>query len=112
MVPVDPGPQLVPMESLPVPTSLVGAVVFFGLLAMIAWLLVRETLRIVLKPALLVAAIALVAVWAGLLDETVIGRSLSWLGDRLVVGVSLASEWATEAWEAVGTGAPGADENG
>lgn len=112
MVPVDPGPQLVRMESLPIPTSLVGAVVFFGLLAMIAWLLIRETLRIVLKPALVITAIALIAVWAGVLDETVIGRSLTWLGDRLVVGVSLASEWATEAWEAVGTGAPGVDENG
>ena len=95
------------MESLPVPSSLVGAVVFFGLLAMIAWLLIRETLRIVLKPALVVAAIALIAVWAGVLDETVVGRSLTWLGDRLVVGLSLASEWATEAWESVGTGSPG-----
>lgn len=112
VVPVDPGPQLVRMESLPVPTSLVGAVLFFGLLAMIAWLLIRETLRIVLKPALVVAAIALVAVWAGVLDETVIGRSLTWLGDQLVVGLSLAAEWATEAWEAVGAGAPGADGNG
>lgn len=112
MVSVDPGPQLVQMESLPVPTSLVGAVVFFGLLAMIAWLLIRETLRIVLKPALVVAAIALLAVWAGFLDETVIGRSLTWLGDRLVIGLSLASEWAIEAWEAVGPGAPGVDENG
>lgn len=112
MVPADLGLQLVRMESLPVPTSLVGAVVFFGLLAMIAWLLIRETLRIVLKPALVVAAIALVAVWAGVLDETVIGRSLTWLGDQLVVGLSLAAEWASEAWEAVGTGAPGADANG
>lgn len=112
MVPADPGPHLVRMESLPVPTSLVGAVVFFGLLAMIAWLLIRETLRIVLKPALVVVAIALVAVWAGVLDETVIGRSLTWLGDRLVVGLSLAAEWATRAWEAVGTGAPGTDAPG
>lgn len=112
MVRTAPGPQLVPMESLPVPTSLVGAVVFFGLLAMIAWLLVRETLRIILKPALVVAAVALIAVWAGVLDETVIGRSLTWLGDRLVVGLSLASEWAAEAWEAVGTGAAGTGESG
>lgn len=112
MVPVDPDLQLVRMESLPIPSSLVGAVVFFGLLAMIAWLLIRETLRIVLKPALVVAAIALIAVWAGVLDETVVGRSLTWLGDRLVVGLSLASEWATEAWESVGTGSSGVDENG
>jgi len=100
------------MESLPVPTSFVGAVVFFGLLAMIAWLLIRETLRIVLKPALVVAALVLIAVWVGVLDETVVGRWLTWLGDRLVVGLSLASEWAVDAWEAVGTSAPGVDDNG
>lgn len=100
------------MESLPVPASLVGAVVFFGLLAMIAWLLIRETLRIVLKPALVIAAVALIAVWAGVLDETVIGDSLTWLGDQLLDGVATASEWATEAWETVGAGTPGREKRG
>lgn len=111
MVPVDRGLQLVRMESLPVPTSLVGALVFFGLLAMIAWLLIRETLRIVLKPALVLAAVALIAVWTGVLDETVVGESLTWLGDRLLVGVSLASEWAIDTWETVG-GPRGIEEGG
>lgn len=94
------------MESLPVPTSLIGAVVFFGLLAMIAQLVIRETLRIVLKPALIVAGLALLAVWAGVLDETVVGESLTWLGDRLVLGLSIAGEWAASAWETYGAGAP------
>lgn len=111
MVPGDRRLQLDRMESLPVPTSLVGALVFFGLLAMIAWLLIRETLRIVLKPALVVAAVALIAVWAGVLDETVPGEWLTWLGDRLVVGVSLASEWAVDAWETV-DGPRGIEEGG
>lgn len=87
------------MESIPVPSSLVGALVFFGLLAMVMWLVIRETLRIVLKPALVVAALALVAVWAGLLDETAIGSGLTWMGDQLIRGVSLAAEWATDAFE-------------
>lgn len=87
------------MESLPVPSSLIGALVFFGLLGMIAWLLVRETLRVVLRPALALAAVVMLAVWVGVLDETVVGESLAWLGDRLVVGVTAASEWATDAWE-------------
>lgn len=90
------------------PSSLIGAVVFFGLLGMIAWLAIRETLRIVLKPALVVAALALLAVWAGVLDETVVGRSLAWVGEQLVVGVTAASEWAGEAWEGY-TGAQSGD---
>lgn len=87
------------MESIPIPSSLVGALVFFGLLAMIMWLVIRETLRIVLKPLLLVAALALVAVWAGLLDETVIGTGLTWMGDQLIRGVGFAAEWAAAAFE-------------
>lgn len=98
------------MESLPVPSTLIGALVFFGLLGMIAWLAIRETLRLVLKPALVVAGIALIAVWAGLLDETVVGRSLAWMGEQLIVGVSTASEWASEAWEGYAVGSP--DEGG
>lgn len=95
------------METLPVPSSLIGAVVFFGLLGMIAWLAIRETLRIVLKPALVVAALVLLAVWAGVLDETVVGRSLAWIGDQLVVGATAAGEWASEAWEGYAGGRTG-----
>lgn len=87
------------MESLPIPSSLVGALVFFGLLTMIMWLAIRETLRIILKPVLVIAALALVAIWAGLLDETVVGTGLTWIGDRLIRGVSVAAEWAASAFE-------------
>ncbi|MGI9038245.1 MAG: hypothetical protein ACR2GQ_05200 [Gemmatimonadota bacterium] len=87
------------MESIPIPSSLVGALVFFGLLVMVMWLVIRETLRIILKPALVVAVLALGAVWAGLLDQTVIGSGLTWMGDQLIHGVALAAEWATDAFE-------------
>lgn len=87
------------MESLPVPSSLLGAIVFFALLAMIAWLLIRETLRIVLKPALLLVGVVLIAVWAGFLDGTVVERWLSWLGDRLILAVADVAEWVTSAYE-------------
>lgn len=95
------------MEALPVPSSLVGAIVFFALLAMIAWLLIRETLRIVLKPALLFAGIVLIAVWAGLLGGTVVERWMSWLGDRLILAVAGVAEWVGVAYERIGGGGPG-----
>lgn len=87
------------MDALPIPSSLLGALVFFGLLGMLAWLLIRETLRIVLRPVLIVAALVLVAVWIGVLDQTVVGRWLSWTGDQLVQGVTVAAQWAAGAWE-------------
>lgn len=83
----------------PIPSSLLGAVVFLGLLAMIGWLLIRETLRIVLKPALVFILLALLAVWAGLLDGTVVEEVLSWMGDRLILAVTAISEWAVGAFE-------------
>ena len=95
------------MDGLPLPTSLVGAAVFFGLLGMLAWLLIRETLRLVLRPALVTAALLLIAIWAGLLDETVVGGWLSWIGEQLIAGVSAASQWAASVWEGAGGGASG-----
>lgn len=87
------------MES-QIPNSLIGALVFFGLLAMIAWLFVRETLRIVLKPLLLVALVAFGAVWAGFLEGTAVEGALAWTGERLIVGISAAAEWVEGAYEA------------
>lgn len=87
-----------PMES-QIPSSLIGAAVFFGLATMIAWLLIRETLRIVLKPLLLVVLLALAAVWAGLLEGTVLEEILAWTGERLVVGLAAVAEWVGGAYE-------------
>jgi len=87
------------LEVGPLPSSLLGAAVFFGILTMIGWLLIKETLRLVLKPALVFMLLALLAVWAGLLEGTVIEQTLSWLGDRLILGVTAVSEWAVGAFE-------------
>lgn len=76
------------------------------MLAIIAWLLIRETLRIVLKPALVFILLALLAVWAGLLDGTVVEGFLSWMGDRLILAVTAISEWAVGAFETVSGSAP------
>lgn len=97
------------MDAIPVPSSLLGALVFFGLLGMLAWLLIRETLRLVLKPALVVAGLVLAAVWTGMLDQTVVGRWLSWTGERVVAGAAAAGHWAAGAWEASEETSPGTD---
>lgn len=94
------------MDIGPLPSSLLGAVVFFGLLAMIGWLLIRETLRIVLKPALVFVLVALIAVWAGFLDGTLVEEALSWTGDRLILGVAVVAEWAVEAFDTASGGSP------
>ena len=95
------------METGFLPSSLLGAVVFFGLLAIIGWLLVRETLKIVLKPVLVFVVLALLGVWAGILDGTILEEGLTWVGDRLIVGVSAVSEGAVGSYEtATGSSPP------
>lgn len=89
-----------------IPSSLLGAIVFFGVLAMIGWLLIRETLRIVLKPLLVFVALALAAVWAGILDGTVVEQALAWIGDRLILGATAISDWSVGAFESSAGTAP------
>jgi hypothetical protein len=89
-----------------IPSSLLGAAVFFGILAMLGWLLIRETLRIVLKPLLVFVVLALAAVWAGILDGTVVEQGLAWVGDRLILGATILSDWAVGAFETAAASSP------
>lgn len=78
--------------------SLVGAITFFLLLGIVALAVIRETVKVILKPALVITALALLAVWAGLLDETVVGNAFGWIGDRLILGIQGISDWVADAW--------------
>ena len=62
-------------------------------------MVIKETVKVILKPALIVAGLAIVAVWAGILDETVVGSGFEWIGDRLVAGIDGISTWVAESWE-------------
>ncbi len=82
------------------PASLVGAITFFLLLAIVAYVVVRETVKVVIRPALVVVALVLLAVWAGLLDETAVGAGFEWIGEGLVGGIGGVADWVAEVWEA------------
>lgn len=86
------------MENVTVPSTLIGALVFFLLLAIVAFVVIRETVRVIIIPALVVAGLALVAVWAGLLDETVVGAGFEWIGDRFLAVIRGISEWVAGSW--------------
>ena len=88
------------MEDPTIPSSLIGAITFFLLLGIIAFVVVKEAVKIILKPALLLIGLALVAVWAGVLDETVVGDGFAWIGDRLMDGLEGVSGWVADSWEA------------
>lgn len=87
------------MEDPTIPSSLLGAIVFFLLIGILLYAVVRETLKIILKPALVVIALVLIATWAGILDETAVGNWFETMGERLLAGLAGVAEWAAEAWE-------------
>jgi hypothetical protein len=87
------------MEDPTIPSSLIGAITFFLLLGIIALVVVKETVKVVLKPALIIIGLAILAVWAGVLDETAVGGGFEWIGDRLLAGIEGISEWVADSWE-------------
>lgn len=87
------------MQDPTIPSSLIGAITFFLLLGIVALVVVKETVKVILKPALVIVVLAVLAVWAGLLDETVIGSSFEWIGDRLLAGIEGISDWVADSWE-------------
>lgn len=92
------------MEDPTIPSSMIGAITFFLLLGIIAFVVIKETVKVILKPALVIAGLALLAVWAGVLDETVVGRGFEWIGDRFLGGVESVSAWVAESWESRSAG--------
>ena len=88
------------MEDPTIPSSLIGAITFFLLLGIIAFVVVKETVKVILKPALVVVVLAVVAVWAGVLDETLVGGGFEWIGDRLLGGIEGISAWVADSWDA------------
>lgn len=88
------------MQETAIPSSLIGAITFFLLLAIVAMAVIRETVKIILKPALVIVVLALLAVWAGVLDETVVGDAFAWIGNRLILGIQTVSDWVAGAWAA------------
>ena len=86
------------MDEPTIPSSLIGAITFFLLLGIIAFVVIKETVKVILKPALVVAVLAVLAVWAGVLDETAVGNGFEWIGDRLLAGIQGISEWVADSW--------------
>lgn len=87
------------MEDPTIPSSLIGAITFFLLLGIIAFVVVKETVKVFLKPALVIAGLAILAVWAGILDETVVGNGFQWIGDQFLAGIESVSGWVADSWD-------------
>ncbi len=77
--------------------ALLGELLVMALLFAVVWMVFKEITRMALKILLPVGIIMGVAVWAGLLDQTVAGDLLASLGQGVISGVRLVASWMTSA---------------
>ena len=75
--------------------ALVGELVVLLLLLAVVWMVFREFMRVVLKVVVPVAILTGLAVWLGLLDETMVGNVLTAVGEGLVNAVRAIADWVT-----------------
>ncbi len=75
--------------------ALVGELVVLLLLLAVVWMVFREFMRIVLKVVVPLAILVALAVWLGLLDETLVGDALTAVGEGLLTVIRKVAGWVT-----------------
>ena len=77
--------------------ALVGELVVLLLAVALVWIVFKEFMRIALKIIVPVAILTGLAVWLGLLDETVVGDTLVAVGEGVMTGIRTVADWVTTA---------------
>ena len=73
--------------------ALIGELVFLVLAVALVWVLFREFLRIAIRIIVPAGILMGLAVWTGLLDETVAGSVLATVGEGVMTGVRTVADW-------------------
>lgn len=81
------------MTDLAVP-AVVGEIVVLALILAIVSAVFRELARAAVKVLLPVGLLVAVAVWLGLLEQTLVERALATIGEKVLDGVRALAEWA------------------
>jgi hypothetical protein len=90
------------IDPLAVPPAVVGQIVVFGAFALIAWALLREAAKVIIKVLLFLGIALAAALWLGLLDQSAIEGLLERIGDGMITGIKAVTQWLVKAWEEVG----------
>jgi hypothetical protein len=90
-----------------VPSALFGQVVLFAFFVLVANALLREAARVVIRILLVLGLVLVVALLAGWMDESAVGKVFETVGDYLIRGIRAVVGWLREAWQT--TAESGAD---
>ncbi len=97
------------MEAVSIPPQLIGHAAFTVAFVLVAWAILREASRWLVRALVLGGIIVGIAVALGLLDNTQAGAVLYWTGSKIGQGVTAAATWLADTWQGVtGAGEPGA----
>lgn len=77
--------------------ALVGELVFLVLAVAVVWVVFREFMRVAIRIIVPAAILMALAVWTGLLDETVVGEVLAAVGEAVMTGVRAVADWILAA---------------
>lgn len=80
------------------PSALVGEIVVFGIFALVAWALVREAAKMVIRVLVVVGIAVAVALMAGWLNESAAGAFLEQVGEWLLAGIQGVVQFFVRAW--------------
>jgi len=73
--------------------ALIGELVFLVLAVALVWVVFKEFMRIAIRIIVPAGILLGLAVWTGLLDETVAGNVLAAVGERVMTGVRTVADW-------------------
>jgi hypothetical protein len=86
------------IDPLPIPPAVVGQIVVFGAFALIAWALLREAAKVIIKVLLFLGLALAAALWLGLLDQSALAGILDQVGNAMITGIKAVTQWLVKAW--------------
>ena len=87
------------MDGFTIPPELIGDAVLTLSLSLVAWALLREAAKWVIKLLLTFGIVLGAAVLLGLVDNTAVGGILYWVGANVSLGIQTIATWLAETWQ-------------
>ena len=87
------------MDGSSIPPELIGNAVLTLSFVLVAWALLREGAKWVIKLLLTGGIVLGAAVLLGLVDNTAVGGILYWVGANISHGIQTIATWRAETWQ-------------
>ena len=87
------------MDGTSIPQELIGNAVLTLAFVLVAWALLKEAARWVIKLLLVFGLLIGAAVLFGFLDNTAAGGILYWVGASISNGIQIVATWLAETWQ-------------